>query len=80
MKWILRIIAFAVLVGCILWWLNDRSYEPFICILTSLGGLIGSFIEADTVKSLFKQRGGANSTNQQAGGNIANKNSFNKKK
>ncbi|MDQ6469483.1 hypothetical protein RB619_02425 [Flavobacterium sp. LHD-80] len=67
---ILNILAF---LASIIWLYVERSLEPLISTLTLAGTLLVLFFNTDDnndTKIKMKQKGGKNSKNYQAGGNI----------
>lgn len=69
-----KIISILVFVFSCFWFYNNRDWEPFIAILTSLGVLITLFVVENKTSQnkpiSQNQKSGDNSTNYQAGGDI----------
>lgn len=69
---ILDIIAFILFV---LWYINTKEYEPLIGVVLSISGFIGLYLtkkkgKSNKSKQMLTQKGGANSTNYQSGGDM----------
>lgn len=66
---LLNILAF---LASVIWLYIDKTLEPLISTLTLAGTLLVLFFNTDdnNTKTTMKQKGGKNSTNYQAGGNI----------
>lgn len=61
------------LIGAILWFLNDRGWEPLVTFLTLSATLIGLLFSRNKKKDkpvIMKQKVKNNSTGIQAGGDI----------
>ncbi len=72
MKKVLLLISIIVLLASIAWLIFEPGWEPFIGIISSIGTLIGLYMNNNDDKpyNKMKQKGGKNSTNYQSGGNI----------
>ncbi len=72
MKTTLLILNILMLVAALIWLMIDKSFEPLITSLGLTAGLITIVYNSSNKDSdvNMKQKGGKNSTNYQAGGNI----------
>lgn len=72
-NFILILINSIALIGAILWFLNDRGWEPLVTSLTLSATLIGLLFSRNKKKDnpvIMKQKVKNNSTGIQAGGDI----------
>ena len=72
-NFILILINSIALIGAILWFLNDRGWEPLVTSITLSATLIGLLFSRNKKKDklvIMKQKVKNNSTGIQAGGDI----------
>ncbi|MBL0739876.1 hypothetical protein [Chryseolinea lacunae] len=70
MKLFFILLNLIALAFSVLWLYNSRDWEPLITAIGLVGTLIAQFFTGKKTKSGMRQRGGRNSKNYQAGGDI----------
>lgn len=71
-KTVLIIINILAIIGTLIWLKVEQTWEPLVAVITGIGTLLALLFADTETKSpvTMKQKGGKNSTNYQAGGDI----------
>lgn len=67
---ILIILNILGIIGCLIWLMTEKSWEPLVTTIGLIGSLIALIYSKNSNSISMKQKGGKKSTNYQSGGDI----------